>query len=164
MEGFCVRPYLHTVHVLLAGIWLGCLVFTTLVVSPALRRMEWRESERVLVRSRIGRQFMWLANPLLALLVLFLLLDGLTAPLPVGRLVRFLIELGLVLGIAALAGSHGLIFGRRLRDLAAQEAEAPAEVALRLATARHRVQRISFSVSIVDLASSLAVAILAVNL
>ncbi|HZV49088.1 MAG TPA: hypothetical protein VFD49_04915 [Candidatus Dormibacteraeota bacterium] len=159
-----MSPYLHTVHVLLAGVWLGSLVFTTLVVSPALRAMEWRESERVLVRSRIGHQFMRLANPLLALLAVFLLLDGLTAPLPVGRLVRFLVELGLVLVVAGLAASHGLVFGRRLRDLAAHEAEAPPDVAPRLTSARHRVQRISFSVSIVNLLASLAVATLAVNL
>jgi putative copper export protein len=159
-----VSPYLHTVHVLLAGTWLGCLVFTTLVVSPALRAMDWRESERVLVRSRIGRQFMRLASPLLALLAAFLLVDGLAAPLPVGRLVRFLVELGLVLAVAGMAASHGLVFGRRLRDLAAQEAESPPEAAAGLASARHRVQRVSFAVSVVNLLASLALAVLAVNL
>ncbi|HLH67447.1 MAG TPA: DUF4149 domain-containing protein [Candidatus Dormibacteraeota bacterium] len=158
-----VNAYLHTVHVLLAGVWLGCLVFTTLVVSPALRAMEWPESERVLVRSRIGRQFMRLANPVLALLVVFLLLDGMTAPLPLARLARLLLELGLVLAVATLAASHGFVFGRRLRDLAAREREMPADAA-RLASARHRVQRVSFGVSMVNLLASLAVAVLAVNL
>jgi hypothetical protein len=34
---------------------LGGVVFTTAVVSPALKAMKWAESERVLVKSRIGK-------------------------------------------------------------------------------------------------------------
>jgi putative copper export protein len=31
----------HTLHVILAGAWLGGVVFTTTVVSPALKSMGW---------------------------------------------------------------------------------------------------------------------------
>jgi putative copper export protein len=31
----------HTLHVILAGTWLGGVVFTTAVVSPALKAMKW---------------------------------------------------------------------------------------------------------------------------
>ena len=156
--------FFHTVHTVLAGIWLGSLVFTTLVVSPALNRMDWGESDRVLVRARIGRQFLWVANPVLLLLALFLVLDGVASPLPTGRLVRLLVELGLVALVTVLAGSHGFFFGARLRDLAAQEAQAPSGEGPRFAAARRRLQRVSFGVSVVDLIASLAVAVLAVNL
>ncbi|MDR0358662.1 MAG: hypothetical protein LBJ87_04240 [bacterium] len=156
--------FFHTVHAVLAGIWLGSLMFTTLVVSPALNRMEWGDRERVLVRARIGRQFLWLANPVLLLLALFLVLDGVASPLPTGRLVRLLVELGLVALVAGLAGSHGFFFGTRLRDLAAQEAQAPSGQGPRFAAARRRLQRVSFGVSVLDLVASLAVAVLAVNL
>lgn len=37
---------IHTLHVLLAGVWLGGVVFTTLVVSPAFKGMKWSEAER----------------------------------------------------------------------------------------------------------------------
>ncbi len=47
----------HVVHVMLAGVWLGGVVFTTTVVSPALKAMKWSEAERVGVRSAIGRQY-----------------------------------------------------------------------------------------------------------
>jgi hypothetical protein len=37
-------------HVVLAGVWIGGVVFTTFVVSPALKAMKWPGPERVLVR------------------------------------------------------------------------------------------------------------------
>jgi hypothetical protein len=46
MEGVALIPIAHTVHVLLAGAWLRGVLFTTLVVSPALRAMKWGEAER----------------------------------------------------------------------------------------------------------------------
>lgn len=156
--------FFHTAHTVLAGIWLGSLAFTALVVSPALKRMEWSEGERVLVRARIGRQFLWLANPVLVLLACFLVLDGLAAPLPTARLARLLIEVTLVVLVAVLAGSHGFFFGARLRDLAAREAQASSSEAPRFAAARRRLQRLSFGVSAGDLIASLAIAGLAVNL
>jgi uncharacterized membrane protein len=48
MEGVMLVPIVHTVHVLAVGAWLGGVLFTTLVVSPAPKAMKWREAERVL--------------------------------------------------------------------------------------------------------------------
>ena len=50
-------PIVHTVHVLAVGAWLGGVLFTTLVVSPALKAMKWREAERVGVRALIGHRY-----------------------------------------------------------------------------------------------------------
>ncbi len=46
----------HTLHAVLAGAWLGGVIFTTSVVSPALKAMKWGEAERVLLRSKIGKR------------------------------------------------------------------------------------------------------------
>ena len=48
---------IHAVHVLAAGIWLGGLVFTSVVVSPAFKRIQWTPAERIAVRSAVGRQY-----------------------------------------------------------------------------------------------------------
>jgi uncharacterized membrane protein len=48
---------LHALHLLVAGIWVGGLVFTIAVVSPAFKRMNWTQSERSTVRSEVGRQY-----------------------------------------------------------------------------------------------------------
>lgn len=48
---------IHVAHAVLAGVWLGGVVFTAAVVSPALKREKWSEPERVLVRSKIGEQY-----------------------------------------------------------------------------------------------------------
>jgi len=45
------------IHAVLAGVWLGGVVFTTAVVSPALKAMKWSEPERILVRSKIGERY-----------------------------------------------------------------------------------------------------------
>jgi uncharacterized membrane protein len=47
----------HTLHVILAGAWLGGIIFTNTVVSPALKSMGWDEAEQARVRSVIGRQY-----------------------------------------------------------------------------------------------------------
>jgi hypothetical protein len=47
----------YTLHVILAGAWLGGVVFTTTVVSPALKSMGWDEAEQARVRSAIGHQY-----------------------------------------------------------------------------------------------------------
>ena len=44
----------HTLHVILAGAWLGGIIFTTTVVSPALKSVGWDEAEQARVRSVIG--------------------------------------------------------------------------------------------------------------
>ena len=64
---------LHTLHVILAGAWLGGVVFTTTVVSPALKSMGWDEAERARVRSVIGRQYAKVGTANLVLLLGFAL-------------------------------------------------------------------------------------------
>jgi hypothetical protein len=43
---------IHVAHAVLAGTWLGGVVFTTAVVSPALKATKWANSERVLVNGQ----------------------------------------------------------------------------------------------------------------
>jgi hypothetical protein len=57
-----------TVHVLLAGAWPGGVLFTTFVVSRALKAMNWDEAERVGVRAVIGRRYTLVGGVNLALL------------------------------------------------------------------------------------------------
>jgi uncharacterized membrane protein len=66
----------HTLHVILAGAWLGGVVFTTTVVSPALKSMGWDEAERASVRSVIGRQYAKVGTANLVLLMILALLEG----------------------------------------------------------------------------------------
>lgn len=153
-------PYFHTAASVLAGTWLGCLVFTTLVVSPALKGLEWPETTRVLVRSRIGRQFRRLANPLLVLLTAAVVLTGLSAGLTGWSLAGFVAQLVLLVLLGVLAAAHGFVLGTRLQRLAAAEQSDAADEALTARAARHRLQRLSFAVSVSDLAVSLLLAIL----
>ena len=60
----------HTLHTLLAGTWLGGVVFTTFVVSPASKAIKWGEVERVGVRAVIGRRYARVGSVNLGLLVL----------------------------------------------------------------------------------------------
>ncbi|MEJ7871030.1 MAG: hypothetical protein WKF67_02135, partial [Rubrobacteraceae bacterium] len=62
---------IHTLHVMLAGVWLGGVVFTTVVVSPAFKAMKWSEAERVGARSVVGKHYARVAGVNLALLLLF---------------------------------------------------------------------------------------------
>src|SRR5215211_3131590 len=50
---------------------LGGILFTTLVVSPALKAMKWSEAERVGVRSVIGNQYARIGTANLVLLLVF---------------------------------------------------------------------------------------------
>lgn len=154
-------PYFHTAAAVLAGTWFGCLVFTTLVVSPALKGLEWPETTRVLVRSRIGRQFRRLANPLLVLLAIAVILTGLSSSLSGWSLARFVGQLVLLVLLGLLAAAHGFFLGTRLQRLAtAEESERNHDVAA-ARSARHRLQRLSFAVSMADLVVSLLLVILA---
>jgi putative copper export protein len=156
---------LHTAHVVLAGIWLGSLTFTTLVVSPALKAMDWPAPERVLVRSRLGRQFSRVAMPNLLLLLGCLLADGILRGLPgTGRAELLWSELALVAAVIGLASSHGFLFGQQLQQLAERERDAAPSMAEKLARRRERLQLASFGTNLVNLAMSLAIAVLAVNL
>lgn len=150
----------HTLHVLLAGVWLGGVVFTTVVVSPALKAMKWDEAERVGVRSVIGKQYAKVGTANLALLVVFAVLDG--ALRGFGSI--FYVEYVLLVVLFALVAAHGAYFGRRLAKLAAAERlSSSAEQARTFAERRRRLQKLSLRVSRIDLAVSAAVVVLAIN-
>ena len=102
----------HVVHAVLAGVWLGGVIFTTAVVSPALKAMKWDEPKRVLVRSKIGEQYAKVGSTNLALLVLFALLDGLLAGIGAALYAEYVLLVVLI----GLVGAHGAYFGRRLRE------------------------------------------------
>lgn len=150
----------HTVHVLLAGAWLGGVVFTTFVVSPALKAMKWGEAERVGVRDVIGRQYARVAGVNLAFLVVFALMDGIFG----GFGVALYAEYALIPLLFGLVAAHGAFFGRRIAGLAdAERGSKDAEEAVAFARSRRNLQRMSLRVSWVNLAVSAAVATLATN-
>jgi uncharacterized membrane protein len=156
-----VSTVVHIVHALLAGVWLGGVIFTTSVVSPALKAMKWDEPERVLIRSQIGRQYAKVGSINLALLALFAVLDGLLAGLGAARYAEYLL-LAILFGLVA---AHGAYFGRRLAGLAVAERSTTNEQeALALAQRRRKLQRRSVWVSWTSLLVSVAVASLAVTL
>lgn len=156
-------PYFHTAAGVLAGTWLGCLVFTTFVVSPALKGIEWPETSRVLVRSAIGRRFRLVANPLLLLLTLTVVLAGVSSSPTGWQLIEFVVELVLLVLLGCLALVHGFFLGTRLQRLADDEQNAADDGhAVAVRAARHRLQRLSFPVSVSDLVVSLLLAVLVI--
>ena len=151
---------IHTLHVILAGVWLGGVVFTTAVVSPALKAMKWSEPERVAVRSVIGKQYARVGTVNLALLLVFAVLDG----LPKGFGAIFYLEYALLLAIFGLVAAHGAYFGRRLVGLTeAERRAASAEEARAFVEERHALQKISFRISLLGILISAVVVALAVN-
>lgn len=151
---------LHTLHVVLAGTWLGGVVFTTLVVSPALKAMKWPEPERVLVRSKIGKRYAKVGSANLILLLLFASLDGFAA----GFGAAFYAGYALLVVVFGLVAAHGAYFGRRLASLAeAEKGAGTPEAAAALAERRRALGRVSARVSLVDLLVSAAIVVLAVN-
>ena len=151
---------LHLTHVVLAGVWLGGLVFTRLVVSPALKAMKWPEAERVAVRSAIGRQYARVGSINLVLLTLFALLDGALG----GFGPALYAEYALILLLFGLVAAHGAYFGRRLAALARAERESDNEEAARsFAERRRSLQGVSSRVSWVSLLVSTAVVVLATS-
>lgn len=150
----------HTLHAVLAGVWLGGVVFTTFVVSPALKAMKWGEAERIGVRAGIGRRYARVGSLNLALLAAFALLDGILG----GFEILLYLEYALIPALFGLVAAHGAFFGRRIAGLAKAEAGAgSAEEAASLAGRRRRLQRLSLKVSWVNLAVSVAVMVLVVN-
>lgn len=150
----------HTVHVLLAGVWVGGVIFTTAVVSPALKAMKWTEIERVGVRSVIGRRYALVGNVNLVLFLIFALLDGAIS----GFGSIFYAEYALIAVVFLMVAAHGAYFGRRLASLAAAEAGAQdAATAKDLARRRRSLQKISLQVSRFNLAVSVVVMVLAIN-
>jgi uncharacterized membrane protein len=149
----------HTLHVISAGAWLGGVVFTTTVVSPALKSMGWDEAERATVRSVIGRQYAKVGTANLVLLLVFALLEGALS----GFNPALYSEYALLAVLFGLVASHGAYFGRRLVELAEARKEAGAsEKAQVLALRRRRLQRLSFGLSMLNILISAAVLILAV--
>jgi len=148
----------HTLHIILAGAWLGGVVFTTTVVSPALKSMGWDEAEQARVRSVIGRQYAKVGTANLALLLVFALLEGALS----GLGPALYSEYALLAVLFGLVASHGAYFGRRLVELAGARKEAgDYEKAQMLALRRQRLQRLSFGISMLNLLISVAVVILA---
>ena len=147
---------IHLTHVLLAGVWLGGLVFTTYVVSPALKAMKWPEAERIAVRSAIGRQYARVGSMNLILLLVLAFLDGIF-----GRFgLALYVEYALLIVLFGLVAAHGAYFGRRLAKLAEREAESE-EAARHFAERRRSLQKVSSRVSSVTLFVSTAVMVLA---
>jgi uncharacterized membrane protein len=155
-----LNTVIHTLHVVSAGMWLGGVVFTIAVVSPALKAIKLSEAERVGVRSVIGRRYAKVGGANLLLLLVLALLDGLTA----GFGAVFYAEYALLGALFSLVVVHGTYFGRKLATLAEAErrAQSPNEAAS-LADRRRALQRVSSKVSWLDLAISVGVAVLAIN-
>lgn len=151
---------IHTLHVLVAGTWLGGVIFTTVVVSPTLKAMTWSEAERVRVRSVIGKQYAKVGTINLVLLLVFAVLDGVLQSFgPV-----FYVEYGLLIALFALVAAQGVYFGRRLANLAKAETGAStAGQARYFAQQRRRFQKVSFGVSVLNLVTSVALVVLAIN-
>jgi uncharacterized membrane protein len=148
----------HATHAVLAGVWLGGVIFTTAVVSPALKAMKWSEPERVLVRSKIGKQYAKVGGANLALLVVFAVLDGSLAGFGTALYTEYLL-LAVLVGLVTV---HGAYLGRRLKGLAEGERSAEGDETVRdLAERRRRLQGASLRVSVANLLISLAVALLA---
>jgi uncharacterized membrane protein len=151
---------IHTLHVILAGAWLGGVVFTTAVVSPALKAMSWSEAERVRVRAVIGKQYARIGGLNLALLLVFAILDG---ALKGGGTV-FYAEYALLLVLFGLVAVHGAYFGRWLVEWAqAERCAGDVEEASTFAKKRHALQTLSIRVSLLDILISAVVVALGVN-
>ena len=148
----------HTLHVILAGAWLGGVVFTTSVISPALKSMGWDEAEQARVRAVVGRQYAKVGTANLVLLLGFALLEGYLS----GFGFALYSEYALLAVLFGLVASHGAYFGRRLVEQAEARKEAgDSEKAHMLALRRRRLQRLSFGISMLNILISAAVMILA---
>lgn len=150
----------HTLHVVVAGVWLGGVVFTTAVVSPAFKVMKWGEAERVGARSVVGRRYARVAGVNLGLLASLAAMDGLLE----GFGVVFFSEYVLLAALSGLVGAHGAYFGRKIAGLAeAERGAGSAEEAGSYAERRRALGRISLWVSRSNMLVSVAIVALAVN-
>ena len=135
-------------------------MFTTFVVSPALKAMKWGEAERVRMRAAIGRRYARVGGTNLAFLATFAVVDGVLGGF--GSLLY--VECALILAVFGLVAVHGAVFGRRLAGLAEVELGAEsADEAASFARRRRGLQKLSLRVSWVNLVVSAAVTALAVN-
>jgi uncharacterized membrane protein len=153
-----LNAIVHTLHVISVGAWLGGVVFTTTVVSPAIKSIGWDEAEQARVRSVIGHQYAKVGTANLVLLLVFVLLEGALSGFGPALYAAFAL-LAMLFGLVA---SHGAYFGRRLVKLAEARKEArDSEKAQMLALRRRRLQRLSFGVSMLNILISAVVMILA---
>lgn len=135
-------------------------MFTTFVVSPALKSMKWGEAQRVGVRAAIGRRYARVGSANLAFLATFAFIDGVLG----GFGALLYAECALILALFGLVAVHGAVFGRRIAGLAEAELGAEsAEEAASFARRRRALQKLSLKVSWVNLVVSAAVTALAVN-
>ena len=141
---------IHIIHVLTAGIWLGGLVFTTVVISPAFKKMDWTPAERTAVRSAVGRQYVPVANLNLLILLVAAIID---AAFHVWTAIA-LIEILLIIVVAILAGMHGKVFAPKLATAAREQRHED----------RAKLLRLSISISMLNLLLSFVVMILAIGI
>lgn len=141
--------FLNLLEVLIAGVWLGAYLFTTLVVSPALKFLPLSDAERIRTRSAIGRRYGRLAGPLLLIWLLVLVLQGFGA--------WMLVRSGLLVVLAVAVGAHGYIVGSRMNALAEREVGGEGVVA----RDRAALQRLSAHITPVSLVASLLLAVFA---
>lgn len=134
---------------LIAGVWLGGYLFTSFVVSPALKSLPLSEAERVRTRSTIGRRYGKLAGPLLLVWLVVLLLQGFTT--------WTFLRLALLALLIAAVGVHGYLIGSWMQRLAERELSEDQSAA----GERTRLQRLSARLTPVSLATSLLLAVFA---
>jgi uncharacterized membrane protein len=139
---------IHAVHILAAGIWMGGLVFTTVVVTPAFKRMNWTPPERIVVRSMVGKQYSKVARVNLLVLLLAAILDRAMQ----GGSTLWGIEIALIVVAFALAELHAQVFAPRLGMAARSGDDA----------ARKKALQVSISVSMLNLLLSFVIAIMAI--
>lgn len=140
---------IHIIHLLAAGIWLGGLVFTTVVVSPAFKAMSWTPAERTAVRSAVGRQYSKVANVNLLILLFAAIAD---AAFHQWTTIAN-IEIALVVIVCILALLHGAVFAPRLAAAAREQRHDD----------RVKLLRISISISMLNLLLSFVVMVLAIG-
>lgn len=141
-----MNAFLHILHVLAAGIWLGGLVFTTIVVSPAFRQMDWSPVERIAVRSAVGRQYTKVAR----FNLLVLLVAALAAWLSQGWSTLASVEIALILSVVVLSELHALVWVPRLAQAARSGNDA----------ARAAAMHVMITASMLNLLLSFGIAIL----
>lgn len=134
---------------LVAGVWLGAYLFTTFVVSPALKSLPLSDAERIRTRSTIGKRYGKLAGPLLFVWLVVLLLQGFE--------LWTLARLALLVVLTGAVGVHGYLIGSRMQALAEREVIGEATVA----RDRTALQRLSARITPVSLVASLLLAVLA---
>lgn len=140
--------FIHIIHLLAAGIWLGGLVFTTVVVSPAFKAMSWSPAERMAVRSAVGRQYAKVTHVNLAILLIAAVVDVALRGWGAAQGV----EIALVVVVFILAELHGKVFAPRLAAAAREQRHDD----------RAKLLRTSISVSMLNLLLSFIVMILAI--